>query len=136
MTTIAEDLLNDFESDDDNNEDEQQNGELFADHGYSDEGLVDPRNKTAGAANGDRMDLEDDEEQHDDADPDGAAPSHLKMEDAEDEEEAKARIEKMQLASVSDVRSVAGLMRQLEPVMEVSNPYPTARRRTTVVYIV
>jgi U4/U6 small nuclear ribonucleoprotein PRP31 len=44
------------------------------------------------------------------------------MDDAEDEEEAKARIEKMQLASVSDVRSVAGLMRQLEPVMEVSTP--------------
>ena len=135
MTTIAEDLLNDFESDDDNNEDEQQNGELFADHGYSDEGLVNPTAKHAGAANGDLMELEDDEEQHDDADPDGAAPSHLKMEDAEDEEEAKARIEKMQLASVSDVRSVAGLMKQLEPVMEVSIPYPSARRRTTVVYI-
>jgi U4/U6 small nuclear ribonucleoprotein PRP31 len=74
------------------------------------------------------------EEQHDDEDPDAAAPSHLKMDDAEDEEEAKARIEKMQLASVSDVRSVAGLMRQLEPVMEVSKPTPYARRRTTVVY--
>lgn len=121
MTTIAEDLLNDFESDDEN-DDEQQNGELFADHGYSDEGLVDPGSKMTGAPNGDHMELEGDEEQHDDADPDAAAPSHLKMEDAEDEEEAKARIEKMQLASVSDVRSVAGLMRQLEPVMEVSEP--------------
>jgi hypothetical protein len=121
MTTIAEDLLNDFESDDEN-DDEQQNGELFADHGYSDEGLVDPSRNLAGASNGDHMELDGDEEQHDDADPDAAAPSHLKMEDAEDEEEAKARIEKMQLASVSDVRSVAGLMRQLEPVMEVSSP--------------
>jgi U4/U6 small nuclear ribonucleoprotein PRP31 len=133
MTTIAEDLLNDFESDDDDNQDEQ-NGELFADHGYSDEGLVDP-GKLTGALNGDHMELEGDEEQHDDEDPDAAAPSHLKMDDAEDEEEAKARIEKMQLASVSDVRSVAGLMRQLEPVMEVSKStsYYT-RRRTTVVY--
>ena len=120
MTTIAEDLLNDFESDDEN--EEQQNGELFADHGYSDEGLVDPTRNLAGASNGDHMELEGDEEQQDDEDPDAAAPSHLKMEDAEDEEEAKARIEKMQLASVSDVRSVAGLMRQLEPVMEVSKP--------------
>lgn len=121
MTTIAEDLLNDFESDDENDQ-EQQNGELFADHGYSDEGLVDPTRNPAGASNGDHMELEGDEEQHDDEDPDAAAPSHLKMDDAEDEEEAKARIEKMQLASVSDVRSVAGLMRQLEPVMEVSTP--------------
>ena len=121
MTTIAEDLLNDFESDDENDQ-EQQNGELFADHGYSDEGLGDPTRNLAGASNGDHMELEGDEEQQDDEDPDAAAPSHLKMEDAEDEEEAKARIEKMQLASVSDVRSVAGLMKQLEPVMEVSKP--------------
>lgn len=133
MTTIAEDLLNDFESDDEN-EEEQQNGELFADHGYSDEGLVDPSSKMTGAPHGGHMELEGDEEQQDDEDPDAAAPSHLKMEDAEDEEEAKARIEKMQLASVSDVRSVAGLMRQLEPVMEVSKPTPYARRRTAVVY--
>ena len=58
------------------------------------------------------------EERNDDADLDAAAPAHVAMDDAEDEEEAKARIEKMQLASVSDVRSVAGLMKQLEPVME------------------
>ena len=133
MTTIAEDLLNDFESDDE--AEDQQNGELFADHGYSDEGLVDPTRNLAGASNGDHMELEGDEEQQDDEDPDAAAPSHLKMEDAEDEEEAKARIEKMQLASVSDVRSVAGLMRQLEPVMEVSKIHFTlTRRRIDPVY--
>ena len=133
MTTVAEDLLNDFESDDEN--EAQENGELFADHGYSDEGLVDPTRNLAGASNGDHMELEGDEEQQDDEDPDAAAPSHLKMEDAEDEEEAKARIEKMQLASVSDVRSVAGLMRQLEPVMEVGKTQLSrARRRIALVY--
>jgi U4/U6 small nuclear ribonucleoprotein PRP31 len=131
MTTIAEDLLNDFESD----EEEQENGALFADHGYSDEGLVDPINKLSGASNGEHMELEEDEERHDDADPDAAAPAHLTMDDAEDEEEAKARIEKMQLASVSDVRSVAGLMKQLEPVIEVSKSNPFARRRIAVIYI-
>jgi hypothetical protein len=120
MTTIAEDLLNDFESD----EEEQENGALFADHGYSDEGLVDPINKLSGASNGEHMELEGDEERNDDADLDAAAPAHVTMDDAEDEEEAKARIEKMQLASVSDVRSVAGLMKQLEPVMEVSKSNP------------
>ena len=40
--------------------------------------------------------------------------------DVEDEEETKAKIEKMQLGGVDDVRSVAGLMRTLEPVLEVS----------------
>lgn len=134
MTTVAEDLLNDFESDNEN-EDDQQNGELFADHGYSDEGLVDPTSKMTGVPNGGHMELEGDEEQADDEDNDVAAPSHLKMEDAEDEEEAKARIEKMQLASVSDVRSVAGLMKQLEPVMEVSKPVP-CKTKNSVVYIV
>jgi hypothetical protein len=36
---------------------------------------------------------------------------------------------------VSDVRSVAGLMKQLEPVMEVSKSSPFARRRIAVIYI-
>lgn len=108
--------MNDFESGDENDED-QQNGELFADHGYSEE---DGAFKPSAAPNGDHMELEGDEERQDEEDPNVAAPSHLKMEDAEDEEEAKARIEKMQLANVADVRSVAGLMRQLEPVIEVS----------------
>jgi U4/U6 small nuclear ribonucleoprotein PRP31 len=81
------------------------------------------------------MELEGDEERHDDGDTDAAAPAHITMDDAEDEEEAKARIEKMQLASVSDVRSVAGLMKQLEPVMEVSKSSPFARRRIAVIYI-
>ncbi|KAM0697039.1 hypothetical protein Q7P36_003110 [Cladosporium allicinum] len=131
MTTIAEDLLNDFESD----EEEQENGALFADHGYSDEGLVDPINKLSGASNGEHMELEGDEERNDDADLDAAAPAHVTMDDAEDEEEAKARIEKMQLASVSDVRSVAGLMKQLEPVMEKIEHYknlPPEKQTTNI----
>lgn len=132
MTTVAEDLLNDFESDDEN-EEEQQNGELFANHGYSeDDGAM----KVSGAPNGGHMELEGDEEQQDEEDPNSAAPAHLKMEDAEDEEEAKARIEKMQLANVADVRSVAGLMKQLEPVIEVSPPTLCARRSNPVVYII
>ena len=51
----------------------------------------------------------------------GAQISEL---DVEDEEEAKAKVEKMQLGGVDDVRSVAGLMKTLEPVLEVStHPY-------------
>lgn len=131
MTTVAEDLLNDFESGDENEDEQQQNGDLFADQGFSDaEGLVKP----SGAPSGGHMELEGDEEQQEDTDMDGAAPAHLKMDDAEDEEEAKARIEKMHLASVSDVRSVAGLMKQLEPVMEVS--LPTPRKTSPVIYTI
>lgn len=130
MTTVAEDLLNDFENGDEN-EGEQQNGDLFADQGYSES---DGAMKLSGAPSGGHMELEGDEEQQEDTDMEGAAPAHLKMDDAEDEEEAKARIEKMQLASVSDVRSVAGLMQQLEPVMEVS--LSTPRRTRPVIYTI
>jgi hypothetical protein len=46
------------------------------------------------------------------------------VKDVEDEEETKAKVEKMQLGGVDDVRSVAGLMKSLEPVLEVSTPFP------------
>lgn len=124
--------MNDFESGDENEED-QQNGELFADHGYSEE---DGALKVSGAPNGGHMELERDEERQDEEDPNVAAPSHLKMEDAEDEEEAKARIEKMQLANVADVRSVAGLMKQLEPVIEVSTLPLCRKTKISVVYMI
>ncbi|KAF2771707.1 Nop domain-containing protein [Teratosphaeria nubilosa] len=45
------------------------------------------------------------------------------MEEQEDEEETKARVEKMKLKSYSDVRSVATLMKQLQPVMEKIDYY-------------
>lgn len=41
-------------------------------------------------------------------------------EDMDDEETAKAKIEKMQFGTVKDVRSVAGLMATLEPILEVN----------------
>ena len=43
----------------------------------------------------------------------------------DDEEATKAKVEKMQLGGVDDVRSVAGLMKTLEPVLEVSTPLPS-----------
>jgi U4/U6 small nuclear ribonucleoprotein PRP31 len=119
MTTVAEDLLNDFDDSGDENEGEQ----TIEEDGY--DGQLQFGKETSmfeGASNG-NMELEGDEEEYDGADTD-VAPAHLKMEDQEDEEETKARVEKMQLASVSDVRSVAGLMKQLDPVIEVSTPSP------------
>lgn len=122
MATIADELLNDFEDSGSEN-DEAPSEDLFAGDGSAAENA--PANGAPGhkqQQNGD-MELEGDEEAAQDADADGAAPTHMKMEDAEDEAETKARVEKMELKAVNDVRSVAGLMRQLDPVIEVSHPY-------------
>ncbi|KAK5160036.1 U4/U6-U5 snRNP complex subunit prp31 [Recurvomyces mirabilis] len=124
MTTIADELFNDFEDDDDDQNDEQEDGLLG---GYEDgeempaTGVTMPTE--AKQSNGE-MELDGDEEEPDD-DPDAAtnAPSHLKMEEQEDEAETKARVEKMQLQKVSDVRSVAVLMKKLKPVMEEIEHY-------------
>jgi len=123
MTTVAEDLLNDFEDDD--NEEDQNNDELFGDHGYGDaldngvglSAATDGEDGADALADGDYL---DGDEEADDGDLSGGAAPNVKMEDQEDEEETKARVEKMQLASVGDVRSVARLMKELDPVMEVS----------------
>ena len=111
MSTLADELLNDFEDSGSEGEGDQQNG-------FLQDGPSPP------AANGHHtpagsMVLDGDEENVDSDDEmegmqgDGAAA------DVEDEEEAKAKVEKMQLGGVNDVRSVAGLMKTLEPVLEV-----------------
>ncbi|KAF2136759.1 uncharacterized protein K452DRAFT_236921 [Aplosporella prunicola CBS 121167] len=65
------------------------------------------------------MELDDDEEAvEEDEEMMAAASAPDGREAPEDEEEAKARVEKMQLGGVNDVRSVAGLMKTLQPVME------------------
>jgi U4/U6 small nuclear ribonucleoprotein PRP31 len=64
------------------------------------------------------MELDGDEEEVDeDADMAGVNDTAV---DVEDEEETKAKVEKMELGGVDDVRSVAKLMKTLEPVLEVS----------------
>ena len=118
MTTVADDLLNDFEDSGSEPEEEQNDG-LFPQAGASEN--VAAASAELPEASG-TMELDGDEEEPDEADLDGNVPSHLKMDDGEDEAETKARVEKMQLQSVGDVRSVAGLMKQLEPVLEVSPP--------------
>jgi len=119
MATVADELLNDFEDSGSEGEDETNNNDFEAD-GVSDapaaSGLVKPAH-TGDESGG--MELDDDEESVDDEmDMDG---STIKPGvEVEDEEEAKARVEKMQLGGVTDVRSVAGLMKTLEPILEVS----------------
>ncbi|KAL8751837.1 MAG: hypothetical protein Q9199_006157, partial [Rusavskia elegans] len=112
MSTLADELLNDFEDSASEGEEENQNGLLR-------ESATPP---TAAQANGHKepssMVLDGDEEEDDDGPEDGMQNGDLKLEDADDEEEAKAKVEKMQLGGVSDVRTVAGLMKTLEPVLE------------------
>lgn len=122
MATVADELLNDFED---------SEGEEETDDGLQQDGFLDgpsanglrPEDPNHVRANG-GMELDGDEEEvDDDIDMQGdSAANATKNEQAEDTEETKARVEKMQLGGVSDVRSVAGLMRKLEPVLEVSHP--------------
>ena len=104
MSTLADDLLKDFEDSGSENaeqDEEPQDGTSTppTTNGHSPDGMI----------------LDDDEEGSGDED---EAMGDLK--DADDEDEAKAKVEKMKLGGVSDVRSVAGLMKTLEPVLEVS----------------
>ena len=111
MSTLADELLNDFEDSGSDGEGEQQTGFLQDD-------ATPPATNGAHASersmvlDGDEEDVDEDEEM------DGA-PLNGAVADVEDEEEAKAKVEKMQLGGVNDVRSVAGLMKTLEPVLEV-----------------
>ncbi|KAK7422196.1 U4/U6-U5 snRNP complex subunit prp31 [Neonectria punicea] len=104
MTTVADDLLNDFGSSGDEAEDVENNGLVQEDESNADR---------------DAMDVDRDADDTDDRLFDKPEND---MKDIEDAEATKAKVEKMQLGAVKDVRSVAGLMQTLEPVLEVSTP--------------
>ncbi|KAL8925970.1 MAG: hypothetical protein Q9172_001973 [Xanthocarpia lactea] len=131
MSTLADELLNDFEDSGSEGEEDTQNGFLG-------ESATPP---IAGQTNGHKehssMILDGDEEEDDEEDEGehGMQNGDLKLEDADDEEEAKAKVEKMQLGGVSDVRTVAGLMKTLEPVLEKVTYYqslPADKQNTFV----
>lgn len=112
MASLADELLDDFadsgsEKGDDQNND-YQNGD---DHER--DGLLD--NHTA-ATEG--MEVDANEDDMEDAEEEVDAKQDIEA--LEDEDDTKAKVEKMKLASVSDVRNVAGLMKQLKPVLDVS----------------
>lgn len=109
MSTLVDELLQDFEDSGSEQGDERNEDDFLGD------GDGDVANGEH--ANGD-MDLDGGAVQDEDEEMGGIPSSARKL--AEDPEEAKQRVEKMQLKGISDVRSVAGLMRTLEPVLEVS----------------
>lgn len=109
MSTLADELLNDFEDSGDENEDQtlqdhEPTDTLNGNHHDDNEGDV-PEN----AANDEIM--EEDEEEKE----------FVQADVLEDEDETKAKVEKMHLGLVRDVRSVAGLMKTLQPVLDVSS---------------
>ena len=112
MATVADELLNDFESDAEDETQQSLEGDIIT---HSALRPSDPSDAHGNAA----MDLDGDEEEVDEDMQDGSAPNA--MQEPETAEEAKARVEKMDLAAVGDVRSVANLMKTLQPVLEVSS---------------
>lgn len=97
MSTVHDDLLNDFGSSGDEADEGQQGDELLQSNGLEINGHKDAMDVDSGEANGDTNGGSDDA-------------------DANDAE----KVEKMQLGGVKDVRSVASLMETLTPVLEVS----------------
>ncbi|RKU41682.1 U4/U6-U5 snRNP complex subunit prp31 [Coniochaeta pulveracea] len=108
MATLADELLNDFED-----TDEEAGNEL--DNDGPSNGLV--RNQDGEALKNGDVDMADGDEEED-----GAMDGGDGLDATDDPEETKAKVEKMQLGGVRDVRSVAHLMKTLEPVLEVSIP--------------
>ncbi|KAF3932264.1 hypothetical protein ABW19_dt0203038 [Dactylella cylindrospora] len=118
--SLADELLADFDDQSDGEEEKELDSlnttlDLYADK----------TNGRGGAKND--MELDGDDEVDEDEEMGDAGGG----EDDEDEAQTKARIEKMQLGKVDDVRNVAGLMKILEPVLEKiayyqSQPTPTS----------
>ncbi|KAM0459663.1 hypothetical protein ACHAPV_005377 [Trichoderma viride] len=113
MSTVADDLLNDFGSSGDEADELENDGLVLTEKTANGDRL------TAKTTNGDRdaMDVDDDDENEEASDDEAAGA----MNDMEDTEATKAKVEKMQLGAVKDVRSVASLMQTLEPILEQSN---------------
>lgn len=112
MSTLADELLNDFEESGSEGDDEQRDGFLRHSATPPAASVNSHKASTSMLLDGDEEDEAEEEEE--------ARDTALKLEEEDDEEEAKAKVEKMQLGGVSDVRTVAGLMKTLEPVLEVS----------------
>lgn len=113
MATLADELLNDFEDSGSEVDGEKQNG--FLQNGASPPAT----NGRACAPDGSMILDGDEEDVSEDQETAAFGSVNGVVVDVEDEEEAKAKVEKMQLGAVNDVRSVAGLMKTLEPVLQV-----------------
>ncbi|KAK0656061.1 hypothetical protein B0T16DRAFT_398430 [Cercophora newfieldiana] len=109
MATLVDDLLQDF-------------GDSGSDAGGDDHDDDLYGFPNGDGANGDMIMEEYKDDDDDDADADNAMEG-LDHDAASDPEDAKAKIEKMKLGRVRDVRTVASLMKTLTPVLEKIEHY-------------
>ena len=113
MSTLADELLQDFEgSGSEAGGDEHDDG-FFGKAGLSNNAATNGDDTAMGELRDEDADEDQDADMMDGLDGDAAAAT-------EEGDDAKAKIEKMQLGGVRDVRTVAGLMKTLTPVLEVS----------------
>lgn len=116
MATLADELLNDFE--DSGSEDDNRQNDFLGDDGQEQQNILALKHEIAGVRT--EMELEGGDEEIEDAEEELAAQNGAHgLDDVPDEEETKAKVEKMKLGGVADVRSVAVLMKTLQPVLEV-----------------
>lgn len=118
MSTLADELLQDFEDSGSENGEEQL--ETDADAGFE---LNDPAHHQQNPDGTDAdMVLDGDEEEEPDQEDEemGGTKIAPTLDNIQDEEAAKAQVEKMQLGSVKDIRKVTSLMDRLEPILKVS----------------
>lgn len=138
MSTLADELLQDFEDSGSEHGDDRDNGGLELDDG--------PALSNGHARDGgDDMMLDgggdDDEEEGEGEEPDededmgGVGVDDGIVNAMEDEEAAKARVEKMHLGHVKDVRKVTSVMDRLEPLLRVSQPSPPQLAMHVFVYM-
>lgn len=111
-SSLAADLLADFNETDEEDLEEAEARGLSTTNVAAERDAMD----VDGDANGDDAD-EDEEMEGAEKAREVAPGGQLSVDD--DEEVRKAKVEKMQLGGVDDVRSVATLMKALEPVLEV-----------------
>ena len=119
MATLADELLNDFEDSGSGGEEEQN--EVSGDEESKesiDRGLRRSTSTLGEGLNGEDEVMSDAEEEIE-----AKRAARADSEDAGDEEDVTARVEKMKMKGVSDVKSVAKLKKQLDPVIEVSSSF-------------
>lgn len=120
-SSLAADLLADFNDSDEEEVDENGTPEISND-------LIDQPNGRHSRSR-DLMELDGDQGPGNDEDEEMTGMERLgqtkgkgELSIDDDEETTKAKVESMHLVDVDDVRSVAGLMKVLEPVLEVIIP--------------
>ncbi|RYP09212.1 hypothetical protein DL764_001398 [Monosporascus ibericus] len=113
MSTLADELLQDFE--DSGSENGEDHVDATSNTGLETDGVSDRRGDNADTD----MVLDGDEEAEPDREDEemggvnAASPAH-----PDDQEAVKARVEKMQLGTVKDIRKVTRLMDRLEPLLK------------------